>query len=133
MMQRRLAALCLAAALLASPGAISATKLPTDGEVRHAMSEIRELVAAAVPAARDGKLGPADCQRLSDAINDRLQQASARNRLPPEIRGRLDTVLAPLAKAARSLKAEGERALPAVVTALEDYDRAVDHPTGLNR
>lgn len=105
----------------------AASKISTDGEVRHAMSEIRELVAAAIPAVRDGKFGTADFHRLADGITDRLQQVSAHNRLPEDAQAKLNAILAPLAKAARDLKVEGERSLSAILTGLEEYGRAVDH------
>ncbi|HLO76818.1 MAG TPA: hypothetical protein VK196_10230 [Magnetospirillum sp.] len=143
MNHRTIAATCLVALLLAGAAAVSVAlasdqavagdasgKLPTDGEVRHAMSEIHALVANATPAIRQGAFGPAEFRRLSDAINDRLEQASAHNRLPSDMREQLAGVLSPLATAARSLKTDGERAFPAVVAALESYDRAVDHSPG---
>lgn len=102
-------------------------KLPTDGEVRHAMSEIRDLVAAAMPAIREGRFGDADFRRLADGITDRLQEVTAHNRLPADIQARLNAILSPLGQAARNLKTEGDRALSAVTAALDEYGRAVDH------
>lgn len=105
----------------------AASKISTDGEVRHAMSEIRELVAAALPAIRDSKFGPADFHRLADGITDHLQQVSAHNRLPQDAQAKLNAILTPLAKAARDLKVEGDRSLSAILAGLEEYGRAVDH------
>lgn len=140
MIDTKAIALALATLLLASPVGVPAAhaagaavegetsgKLPTDGEVRHAMFEIRDLVAAALPAIRDGKFGAEDFRRLGDGISDHLQQVAANNRLPTDVRAKLIAILAPLDAAARNLKVEGERSLAAVLAALEDYGRAVDH------
>ncbi|GEM_PF-5670013 len=106
---------------------VATSKISTDGEVRHAMSEIRELVTSALPAIRDGKFGTADFHRLADGITDRLQQVSAHSRLPEDAQAKLNAILSPLAKAARDLKVEGERSLSAILAGLEEYGRAVDH------
>lgn len=140
MTTNRLLALPLAALLLSSPLAMlsaqaagpavegeAAAKVPIDGEVRHAMSEIRDVVAAALPAIRDGKFGSAEYRRLADNITDRLQQAAAHNRLPADTQAKLNAILAPLDQAARNLKTDGERALSAVLAALQDYGRKVEH------
>lgn len=131
---RALAALLLTSAMVSPAHAFgqtaevaAASKISTDGEVRHAMFEIRELVAAALPAVRDGKFGTADFYRLSDGITDRLQQAAAHNRLPEDAQAELNAILIPLAKAARDLKVEGERSLSAILAGLEEYGRAADH------
>ncbi|MGE5476017.1 MAG: hypothetical protein ACM3Q1_05135 [Bacteroidales bacterium] len=103
-------------------------KLPTDGEVRHAMSEVRQRLAEALPALRGGTLDAGGRARLADAIGDQLQKVSANTRLPDDVRARLAQVVASLRTATASVRTQGADGLAPMLAALDSYGRTFDHP-----
>lgn len=105
-------------------------KWPTDGEVRHGMSEIRALIAEAAPKVNAGRFHATDCQRLANGILGRVESIAANSRLPQEIDAQLDLVLAQIVDGAERIKT-GKAPVEGVVTVIggiEAYGKHFDHP-----
>jgi hypothetical protein len=121
-----------AAAFAADAGDTAAqtkpAKLPTDGEVRHGMVEIRHLLDQALPAIKAGSLDQAGYSRLADGIFAQVEQLAANSRLPDSIKASLKAELAPLVAATQALQTKGEIAAAAIFSALDHYGRVFDHP-----
>jgi hypothetical protein len=103
-------------------------KLPTDGEVRHAMSEVRQRLTEALPDLRSGNLDAAGRARLADGIGDQLQKVSANTRLPADVRARLAQVVTSLHTATVTLRNQGADGVAPMLAALDTYGRTFDHP-----
>lgn len=105
-----------------------AAKLPIDGEVRHGMLEIHQLVTEALPSIKSGALDPSGYSHLADGIAAHVEQLAANSRLPADLKTRLKAELLPLVTAAQSLKTKGEMAATAIVSSLDHYGQVFDHP-----
>lgn len=128
MTKRRLSLLPLVGVLMLAAFPATAAKLPTDGEVRHAMDHIRQRLQAARPALQAQRLDRADSERLANAIDDQLQRLMAHNRLPAEVNVQLMPMVESLREAAQKLRRRDQAGLSQAETALKDYSRDFDHP-----
>lgn len=102
-------------------------KWPTDAALRQGMSEIRALVAEALPKVHRGGL---DAGALSARIMTQVDYVTANCRLPEEADGQLHLVLARIIDGAERMKASGAAAdgVVTVAGAIEAYGRTFDHP-----
>lgn len=102
-------------------------RLPVEGEVRHGMGEIRDMVTAALPDISSGRLDAAGYARLADGISDRIQKMVSGSRLPAELKAELQTYMAELRQSAEHLREHGADAAGEVIASLEKYGRTFEH------
>lgn len=105
-------------------------KWPTDGALRHGMSEIRTLVADALPKVHSGRFLASDYQRLAHGILGQIENITANCKLPQEIDAQLHLVLARVIDGAEHIKS-GKAPVDGVVTVIggiDAYGKHFDHP-----
>lgn len=105
-------------------------KWPTDGALRHGMSEIRTLVADALPKVHSGRFLAADYRRLADGLLGQIESIAANCKLPPEVDAQLHLVLARIIDGAEHIKA-GKAPMDGVVAVMggiDAYGKHFDHP-----
>lgn len=105
-------------------------KWPTDGALRHGMSEIRTLVADALPKVHSGRFPASDYQRLANVILGQVESISANCKLPQEVDAQLHLVLAQVIDGAEHIKS-GKAPVDGVVTVIggiDAYGKHFDHP-----
>ncbi|MEW5727618.1 MAG: hypothetical protein AB1918_07310 [Pseudomonadota bacterium] len=105
-------------------------KWPTDGALRHGMSEIRALVADALPKVHAGRFLATDYQRLADSVLGQIEGIAANCKLPPEVDAQLHLVLARIIDGAETIKT-GKAPVDGVVAVMggiDAYGEHFDHP-----
>lgn len=105
-------------------------KWPTDGALRHGMSEIRTLVADARPKVHSGRFLAADYERLAVAVLGQVESIAANCKLPQEVDTQLHLVLAQIIDGAEHIKS-GKAPVDgvvAVIGGIDAYDKHFDHP-----
>jgi hypothetical protein len=105
-------------------------KWPTDGALRHGMSEIRILVANALPKVHSGRFFAADYERLAVAVLGQVESIAANCKLPQEVDAQLHLVLAQIIDGAETIKT-GKVPVDGVVAvmgAVDAYGKHFDHP-----
>lgn len=102
-------------------------KWPTDGALRHGMSEIRRLVADALPKVHRGGL---DAGAVSQKIMAHVDYVTANCKLPEDADAQLHIVLAGIIDGAEQMTAADSAAdgMATVAGAIEAYGRTFDHP-----
>lgn len=103
---------------------------PTDGALRHGMSEIRTLVADALPKVHSGRFLAADYERLAVAVLGQVESITANCKLPQEVDAQFHLVLAQIIDGAEHIKSgktpvEG---VMAVMGGIDAYGKHFDHP-----
>lgn len=122
-----LALLPMASLPVAWAAEMPAVLLPTDGEVRHGMREIRELVEAARIRAAEGRMDAEAWGKLGDRLAHQAQKIT-NNRLPADVRARVGELSARLLAAVAKVRASGADGLAEVAALVEEYRRSFDHP-----
>ncbi|MEW5729613.1 MAG: hypothetical protein AB1918_17415 [Pseudomonadota bacterium] len=105
-------------------------KWPTDGALRHGMSEIRTLVADALPNVHSGQFLAADYERLAVGVLGQIESIAANCKLPPGVDAQLHLVLAGIIDGAEHIKA-GKAPVDgvvAVMSGIDAYGKHFDHP-----
>ncbi|MDO8606842.1 MAG: hypothetical protein Q7R40_09930 [Phaeospirillum sp.] len=103
---------------------------PTDGALRHGMSEIRDLMADAAPRIHDGRFDAAEFSRLANGISARIEYVTANCKLPPEADAQLHLVLARIMDGVEHMKTErkAQDGVVMVIDAISSYGRFFAHP-----
>lgn len=105
-------------------------KWPTDGAVRHGMSEIRSVIAEALPQAHSGRLDAAGFARAADRVSAEIEAITTNCKLPAEIDAQLHLVLADIIDGADLMK-KASKPVDGVVKilgGLDAYEKHFDHP-----
>lgn len=105
-------------------------KWPTDGAVRHGMSEIRAVIAEALPQAHAGRLDAAGFARAADRVSAEIEAITANCKLPAEVDAQLHLVLADLIDGADLMKKASTPVdgVVKVLGGLEAYGKHFAHP-----
>lgn len=105
-------------------------KWPTDGALRHGMTEIRAVMAETLPQAHAGRLDAAGYARAADRVSAQIESIAANCKLPADVDAQLHLVLADLIDGADRMKA-GAKPVDGVVKilgGLDAYGKHFDHP-----
>lgn len=104
-------------------------KWQTDAPLRQGMSNVRELVQAAVPGVH-GNYTPDDYLALATGIEKELGTIITNCKLPPEVDAQAHLLLADLYAGTAIMKQEGPRqsGVVKVIGALKSYSEFFDHP-----
>lgn len=105
-------------------------KWPTDGALRHGMSEIQAVIAEALPQAHSGRLDAAGYARVADQVSAQIESITANCKLPAEVDAQLHLVLAEIIDGAAHMR-KGEEPVDGVVKILggmDAYGKHFDHP-----
>ncbi len=105
-------------------------KWPTDGGLRHGMSEIREVIAEALPQAHSGRLDPAGYGRVADRVSAQIEYITANCKLPAEVDAQLHLVLAEIIDGADHMRKGRDPVdgMVKVLGGLDAYGKYFDHP-----
>lgn len=107
-------------------------KWHTDKPLRNGMSAIKGQVAAALPAAHEGKFSPAQYDSLGKNINMHVADIVRNCKLEPEADAQLHIVLGELTAGVEALEGkqgkEREAGLIKTAQALNTYGKYFDHP-----
>jgi hypothetical protein len=104
-------------------------KWQTDAPLRQGMSNVRDLVQAAVPGVH-GNYTPDDYLKLATSIEKELGTIITTCKLPPEVDAQAHLLLAELYAGTATMKQEGPRqsGVVKVLGALESYPQFFEHP-----
>lgn len=105
-------------------------KWPTDGALRHGMSEIRAVIAEALPKAHSGRLDAAGYVRVADRVSAQIESITANCKLPEDVDAQLHLVLAEIIDGTDHMRKGGEpvEGVVKVLGALDAYGKHFDHP-----
>lgn len=103
---------------------------PTDGALRHGMTEIRTLMADALPQIHAGRFATTDYTRLAGGISDRIEHLAANCQLPPDADAQLHLVLARIIDGTERMKdaRKAQDGAVAIIGAMDSYGRYFSHP-----
>lgn len=104
-------------------------KWPTDGALRYGMSEIRTLVADALPKVHSGRFLAADYERFAVGVLGQVESITASCKLPQEVDAQLHLVLAKIIEGAEQIKL-GKSPVDGIVTVMsgiDAYGKYFDH------
>lgn len=103
---------------------------PTDTVLRSGMTEIRALMAKALPKIHADSLPPSDYARLANDISNQIHTVTAGCKLPADADAQLHLVLARIIDGTEHMTLDGKRQDGAmtVMAALETYGRYFAHP-----
>lgn len=105
-------------------------KWQTDGPLRNGMSEIRTMVANALPKIHSGQFLAADYDRLAGGILGQIESITSNCKLPQEVDAQLHLVLAQIIDGAERIKS-GKAPVDGVVATMggiDAYGKYFDHP-----
>lgn len=102
----------------------------TDGALRQGMSEIRAVMAEALPQAHSGRLDVTGYARVADRVTSQIDYVTANCKLAPEADAQLHLVLAEIIDGADDMK-KGRKPVDGMVKilgGLDAYGKHFDHP-----
>ena len=105
---------------------------PTDQVLRDGMAQLRQLLAAQLPAIRNGSLDKAASARLGQQVEQQLGQVVAKCKLDARTDAMLHPVLAEMLAGAAAMQGKGGGTPAAgaqqVVKGLNNYGQYFQHP-----
>lgn len=109
-----------------SPG----TKWQTDAPLRQGMERIKDEFLVYAPAYHQGKLKPADAQKMSSQIREQVDFLIKNCKLEPKADASLHGLIAELLQAADALSKQpmSDAGMPRIKKVLTQYPDYFDHP-----